>query len=66
MESIIQQINQLRTSLRHHEHQYHVLDAPEIPDAEYDRLMQQLRDLEAQHPELITNDSPTQRVSCAT
>ncbi|PVF10483.1 hypothetical protein DBO95_30470, partial [Yersinia pestis] len=35
MESIIQQINQLRTSLRHHEHQYHVLDAPEIPDAEY-------------------------------
>lgn len=65
MESIIQQINQLRTSLRHHEHQYHVLDAPEIPDAEYDRLMQQLRDLEAQHPELITNDSPTQRVGAA-
>ncbi|WP_145554651.1 NAD-dependent DNA ligase LigA [Yersinia canariae] len=65
MESIIQQINQLRTSLRHHEHQYHVLDASEIPDAEYDRLMQQLRDLEAQHPELITNDSPTQRVGAA-
>ncbi|CNK26101.1 NAD-dependent DNA ligase LigA [Yersinia enterocolitica] len=65
MESIIQQINQLRTSLRHHEHQYHVLDAPEIPDAEYDRLMQQLRDLEAQHPELITSDSPTQRVGAA-
>ncbi|AJJ20321.1 NAD-dependent DNA ligase LigA [Yersinia intermedia] len=62
MESIIQQINQLRTSLRHHEHLYHVLDAPEIPDAEYDRLMQQLRSLEAQHPELITHDSPTQRV----
>ncbi|CNH04850.1 NAD-dependent DNA ligase LigA [Yersinia pekkanenii] len=65
MESIIQQINQLRTSLRHHEHRYHVLDAPEIPDAEYDRLMQQLRELEAQHPELITNDSPTQRVGAA-
>ncbi|WP_145496101.1 NAD-dependent DNA ligase LigA [Yersinia bercovieri] len=65
MESIIQQINQLRTSLRHHEHQYHVLDAPEIPDAEYDRLMQQLRDLESQHPELITSDSPTQRVGAA-
>jgi DNA ligase (NAD+) len=65
MESTIQQINQLRTSLRHHEHQYHVLDAPEIPDAEYDRLMQKLRDLEAQHPELITNDSPTQRVGAA-
>ncbi len=65
MESIIQQINQLRTSLRHHEHLYHVLDAPEIPDVEYDRLMQQLRELEAQHPELITNDSPTQRVGAA-
>lgn len=65
MESIIQQINQLRTSLRHHEHQYHVLDAPEIPDAEYDRLMQQLLSLEAQHPELITSDSPTQRVGAA-
>ncbi|MGK4444498.1 NAD-dependent DNA ligase LigA [Yersinia enterocolitica] len=65
MESIIQQINQLRTSLRHHEHQYHVLDAPEIPDAEYDRLMQQLRDLETQHPDLITLDSPTQRVGAA-
>ncbi|HHL2559187.1 TPA: NAD-dependent DNA ligase LigA [Yersinia enterocolitica] len=65
MESIIQQINQLRTSLRHHEYLYHVLDAPEIPDAEYDRLMQQLRELEAQHPELITNDSPTQRVGAA-
>ncbi|WP_432323165.1 NAD-dependent DNA ligase LigA [Yersinia enterocolitica] len=65
MESIIQQINQLRTSLRHHEHLYHVLDAPEISDAEYDRLMQQLRELEAQHPELITNDSPTQRVGAA-
>lgn len=65
MESIIQQINQLRTSLRHHEHLYHVLDAPEIPDAEYDRLMQQLRELETQHPELITSDSPTQRVGAA-
>ncbi|ARZ00305.1 DNA ligase (NAD(+)) LigA [Yersinia ruckeri] len=65
MESIIQQINQLRASLRHHEHQYHVLDAPEIPDAEYDRLMGELRELEAQHPELITADSPTQRVGAA-
>ncbi|ANI31330.1 NAD-dependent DNA ligase LigA [Yersinia entomophaga] len=65
MESIIQQLNQLRASLRHHEHQYHVLDAPEIPDAEYDRLMGELRELEAQHPELITADSPTQRVGAA-
>jgi len=65
MESIIQQINQLRTSLRHHEYQYHVLDAPEVPDAEYDRLMRELRELESAHPELITADSPTQRVGAA-
>ncbi|CAI2489747.1 DNA ligase [Serratia proteamaculans] len=65
MESIIQQINQLRTSLSHHEYQYHVLDAPEVPDAEYDRLMGELRALESAHPELITADSPTQRVGGA-
>ncbi|HIE1453987.1 NAD-dependent DNA ligase LigA [Serratia marcescens] len=65
MESIIQQINQLRATLRHHEYQYHVLDAPEVPDAEYDRLMRELRELESAHPELITADSPTQRVGAA-
>ncbi|MFZ4834853.1 NAD-dependent DNA ligase LigA [Rouxiella sp. Mn2063] len=65
MATIEEQINQLRSQLRHHEHQYHVLDAPEIPDAEYDRLMQALRALEQQHPELITADSPTQRVGAA-
>ncbi|PLR33951.1 DNA ligase [Chimaeribacter californicus] len=65
MEPINQKINQLRTSLRHHEYQYHVLDAPEIPDAEYDRLMRELRELETAHPELITADSPTQRVGAA-
>ncbi len=63
MESIIQQINQLRATLRHHEYQYHVLDAPEVPDAEYDRLMRELRELESAHPELVTADSPTQRVA---
>lgn len=52
----------LRNQLRHHNYQYHVLDAPEIPDAEYDRLMRELQALEARHPELITDDSPTQRV----
>ncbi|VTR15713.1 DNA ligase [Serratia fonticola] len=51
--------------MRHHEYQYHVLDAPEIPDAEYDRLMRELRELEEAHPELITADSPTQRVGAA-
>lgn len=54
MESIEQQLTELRTTLRHHEYLYHVMDAPEIPDAEYDRLMRELRELEAQHPELIT------------
>ena len=52
----------LRTQLHHHAHQYYVLDAPSIPDAEYDLLFQQLQDLETQHPELLTPDSPTQRV----
>ncbi|MEN0614172.1 NAD-dependent DNA ligase LigA [Klebsiella indica] len=62
MESNEQKLTELRTTLRHHEYLYHVMDAPEIPDAEYDRLMRELRELEAQHPELITPDSPTQRV----
>ncbi|HBT53008.1 MAG TPA: DNA ligase [Erwinia persicina] len=65
MESLQDKINHLRTLLRHHEYQYHVLDAPEVPDAEYDRLMGELRELEAAHPELITADSPTQRVGAA-
>ncbi|SFN13185.1 DNA ligase (NAD+) [Izhakiella capsodis] len=62
MHSIENQINQLRKTLRHHEHLYHVLDSPEIPDAEYDRLMRELRELEEQHPQWVTPDSPTQRV----
>ncbi len=57
-----QQIDQLRASLREHNYKYYVLDAPSVPDAEYDRMMQTLRQLEAAHPELITADSPTQRV----
>jgi DNA ligase (NAD+) len=52
----------LREQLNHHAHRYYVLDAPEIPDAEYDRLFQELQALEAAHPELLTPDSPTQRV----
>ena len=62
MQPIEQQLTELRATLRHHEYLYHVLDTPELPDAEYDRLMRELRELEAQHPELITSDSPTQRV----
>ena len=52
----------LRDLLRHHEYQYYVLDAPTIGDAEYDTLMNELKALEAEHPELLTPDSPTQRV----
>ncbi len=52
---------ELRTQLHHHGHQYYVLDAPTIPDAEYDRLFKELQALEAAHPELLTPDSPTQR-----
>ena len=65
MESNEQKLTELRTTLRHHEYLYHVMDTPEIPVAEYDRLMRELRELEAQHPELITPDSPTQRVGAA-
>lgn len=65
MATIEEQINHLRTQLRHHEYQYHVVDAPEVPDAEYDRLMRELRELETAHPELVTADSPTQRVGAA-
>jgi DNA ligase (NAD+) len=57
-----QQRDALHQQLHHHAHQYYVLDDPQIPDAEYDRLFQQLQKLEAEHPELITPDSPTQRV----
>ncbi|ELY3998022.1 NAD-dependent DNA ligase LigA [Cronobacter sakazakii] len=65
MESIEEKLTQLRTTLRHHEFLYHVMDAPEVPDAEYDRLMRELRVLEEAHPELVTPDSPTQRVGAA-
>ena len=53
---------ELRTQLHRHNYLYYVLDAPEITDAEYDRLLRELQRLEAEHPELITSDSPTQRV----
>jgi DNA ligase (NAD+) len=57
-----QQIEALRVELRHHEHLYYVLDAPQWTDAQYDRRMNELRALEAAHPVLVTSDSPTQRV----
>ncbi|MCH8336591.1 MAG: NAD-dependent DNA ligase LigA, partial [Proteobacteria bacterium] len=55
-------VESLRSRIRNHNYQYHVLDEPEVPDAEYDRLVRELQDLEKEHPELITADSPTQRV----
>ncbi|HVC29109.1 MAG TPA: NAD-dependent DNA ligase LigA [Gammaproteobacteria bacterium] len=55
-------IHALRDQINHHNYLYYVLDAPEIPDSEYDRLMRELEDLEHQFPKLVTRDSPTQRV----
>jgi len=58
----VKKINDLREKARYHEHRYYVLDAPEISDAEFDKLMDQLKRIEAEHPDLVTPDSPTQRV----
>ncbi len=54
---------QLREEINGHDYRYYVLDEPAVPDAEYDRLMKELREIESAHPELVTADSPTQRVS---
>ncbi|OCG41609.1 NAD-dependent DNA ligase LigA [Gilliamella sp. Bif1-4] len=59
---IAKQLTSLRNLIRHHEYCYYVLDTPEIPDVEYDKLIKQLQTLEQQNPDLITPDSPTQRV----
>jgi DNA ligase (NAD+) len=61
-EKTSRRIEELRTELRRHEHLYYVMDAPEISDAQYDTLMNELKKLETEHPELVTPDSPTQRV----
>src|SRR5512137_1916835 len=61
-EKLIQEIEMLRHEIRRHNKLYYVDDNPEISDAEYDRLMRRLQELEAAYPELITPDSPTQRV----
>ncbi|CAG8870209.1 DNA ligase [Pseudomonas fluorescens] len=55
-------IRELRTEIDQHNHRYYVLDEPSVPDAEYDRLFNELKALESEHPELVTADSPTQRV----
>jgi DNA ligase (NAD+) len=61
-EDIHARVEALRRQIDYHNHRYYVLDDPEIPDAEYDRLMRELQALERAHPELVTPDSPTQRV----
>jgi DNA ligase (NAD+) len=65
MPDIKKQILEIRDQIRHHDHLYYVLDKPEISDAEYDKLFRKLEDIEKAHPELITPDSPTQRVGGA-
>jgi DNA ligase (NAD+) len=60
--SLAKKIDSLRENIRHHEYRYYVLDDPEISDAEFDLLMDELKRIEAAHPELITQSSPTQRV----
>ena len=62
---IAERAETLRAAIRHHNHRYYVLDDPEIPDAEYDALMEALKALEADYPALVTPDSPTQRVGAA-
>ena len=60
--SITQRVAELRQELNHHNHRYYVLDDPEISDYDYDRLLQELRGIEEEHPELVTPDSPTHRI----
>lgn len=59
---VLKQVNDLREKINHHNYRYYVLDDPEIPDSEFDKLFRQLQVLEEKHPELITPESPTQRV----
>ncbi|MEW5739481.1 MAG: NAD-dependent DNA ligase LigA [Myxococcota bacterium] len=63
--SVAARVKELREQIAYHDHRYYTLDAPEISDASYDALMRELKKLEAEHPELVTPDSPTQRVSGA-
>lgn len=58
----VERVEELRRLVRHHNHRYHVLDDPEIDDAAYDALFDELKELEEKHPELVSADSPTQRV----
>ncbi len=63
--SVRERVRALRNEINEHNYRYYVLDAPTIPDSEYDRLFRELQDLETRYPELITPDSPTQRIGAA-
>ena len=62
MEEIKERLKELKDEIRYHNHRYYVLDDPVISDPEFDRFMDELIKIEREHPELITEDSPTQRV----
>ncbi len=64
-EKIKSRVQQLHQELHYHNHRYYVLDDPEIPDSEYDKLLRELQEIEASYPEMLTADSPTQRVGAA-
>ncbi len=64
-EALHRRVEELRKQIEYHSYRYHVLDNPIVSDAEYDALMRELRDIEAEHPELIAPDSPTQRVGAS-
>ena len=64
-EALIERVRRLREALDRHSHAYYVLDAPTVPDTEYDRLFRELEALEAAHPELASDDSPTRRVGAS-
>ncbi|MBW8830121.1 MAG: NAD-dependent DNA ligase LigA [Burkholderiales bacterium] len=61
-QSVAERAAELRDQLHHHAHRYYVLDDPELPDVEYDKLFEELQAIEAEHPDLLTTDSPTQRI----
>ena len=59
---VLKRVIELRDAIRHHEERYYIHNDPEISDEEFDRLLHELERIEAEHPELVTSDSPTQRV----
>jgi DNA ligase (NAD+) len=63
--AVVERASSLRQQINHHNHQYHTLDQPEVSDAEFDRLFRDLKALEREHPELVSEDSPTQRIGSA-